>query len=140
MIKEQGVIQEIKSDKAVVRIQKTSACASCKTRDSCNVSNREMLIEVKNNLQAKEGDLVELSVPEGTVLKLSLLVYFMPIIALMVGAFAGNLIAEYIRVDSTLASIIGGGLCMAIAFCALIKLNRSAGSGSEYQPRMIRKL
>ena len=140
MIKEQGIIQKIKRDKAVIRIQQTSACAHCKSRGSCDVTNREMLVEVINDLQAKEGDLVELSVPEGTVLKLSLLVYFLPIIALFIGAFAGAAVAESLRVDTTLASILGGVLCMGIAFYGLRRFERAKRSGDKYYPRMTRIL
>ena len=140
MIKEQGTIKKIKRDKAVIRIQQTSACASCKSRGSCNVSNREMLVEVINNLHAKEGDLVELSVPEGAVLKLSLLVYFMPILALIIGAFAGAAVAGSLRVDSTLASILGGVLCMGIAFYGLRRFEQAKRSGDKYYPRMTRIL
>lgn len=138
MIKEQGIIKDIKHEKAMVRVQQTSACAQCKSRGSCDVSKREMLIEVKNDLQAKEGDLVEVSVPEGTVVKLSFLVYIMPIIALIIGAFLGAAIAESSQTNPTLTSIFGGGLCMGIAYYVLRKFNKRAESHKKYFPRMIR--
>jgi sigma-E factor negative regulatory protein RseC len=140
LIKEQGIIQEIKRHKAVVRVQQTSACAHCQSRASCDVSKRDMLIEVSNDLHAKEGDYVEISVPEGTVLKLSLFVYIMPIMALFLGAFLGAAVALPLQMDSTVASILGGGCCMGIVYLVLRKLNKKAESTRRYFPHMIRIL
>ena len=138
MIKEQGIIQEIKRRKAIVRIQQTSACAHCRSKDSCDVSKRDMLVEVSNDLQAKEGDYVEISVPEGTVLKLSFLVYIIPVIALLIGAFAGAAVAQPLHIDSALASVLGSGLFMGVSFIVLKRLNTNAESSGKYYPRMIR--
>jgi sigma-E factor negative regulatory protein RseC len=140
LIKEQGIIQEIKRHKAIVRIQQTSACAHCQSRASCDVSKRDMLIEVSNDLLAKEGDWVEISVPEGTVLKLSLFIYIMPIMALLLGAFLGAAVAPLLQLNSTVTSILGGGCCLGIAYFVLRKLNKKAESSKRYFPQMIRIL
>jgi sigma-E factor negative regulatory protein RseC len=97
-----------------------------------------MLVEVSNDLQAKEGDYVEISVPEGTVLKLSFLVYIIPVIALLIGAFAGAAVAQPLHIDSALASVLGSGLFMGVSFIVLKRLNTNAESSGKYYPRMIR--
>ena len=62
MIIEEGVIEKTSHGKALVRIQKSAGCATCNSRDSCDVvSKKEMLIEVTNDFQAKLGDHVEIS-------------------------------------------------------------------------------
>lgn len=141
MITEQGVIEKIHDNKAVIRIQKGSACAHCESRGACLVtSNKEALLEVKNDLQAHVGDQVELSVPERALVKLSLLVYLLPIIALVIGAFAGGAWAESIRIDPTLASILGGAFAMGVVFYVLKWFNRLAEIKRGYHPRMTRIL
>lgn len=140
MVKEQGIIRKINGKKAVVHVQQTSACAHCKSKASCDVSKRAMLIEVANNLGAKEGDFVELSVPEGTVLKLSFMIYMMPIIALIIGAFVGWAVAGSFNIDTTFASILGGSLCVGLSFYILKRINRKAESEEKYFPHMIRIL
>jgi len=98
-----------------------------------------MLIEVPNDLRAREGDLVELSVPEGTVLKLSLLVYFLPVIALLIGAFSGSLIGKTLHTDSSLPAVLGGALLMVLVFYGLRRFERKKRSEKEsYFPRMTR--
>lgn len=99
-----------------------------------------MLVEVSNDLQAKEGDCVEISVPEGTVLKLSFLIYIMPIIALITGAFTGAAVAQPLHMDSTLASVLASGLFTGVTFIVLKKLDKKAESSGKYYPKMIRIL
>lgn len=136
---EQGTVKEIKNRKAVVRVEKSSACAHCGSRSECDIlSGREMLIEVVNDLEAKEGDYVELSVPAGSLLKLSLMVYFLPVVALIVGAVVGNDAAKTFGLDSTLASIICGGLSMVITFFALRMFGKGDKAKNKYYPRMTR--
>ena len=138
MITEQGIVEKAWDRKAIVRVQKSSACAQCSSRDSCNIPDRVVELEVSNDLQAKVGDHVEISVPEGAIVKLSMLVYLLPIIALMIGAFAGGLLAEAFRINSTPASVFGGVLLMVITFYGLRRLERAKNLGNKYQPRMTR--
>ncbi len=141
MIVEEGVIEKTSRRKAVVRIQKSAGCATCDSRDTCGVvSDKEMLIEVANALKAKPGDRVEISMPASSLLKLSLLVYFLPVVALVVGACVGAELARSFNVQPTLPSILGGGFAMAIVFCVLKWLDRVTNTKGEYHPRMTRIL
>jgi sigma-E factor negative regulatory protein RseC len=141
MVTEQGVIERVSGQKAMVRIEKTSACATCESRGGCEVgSDKNMVVEVANDLGVGKGDYVELSVPSGAFLKLSLLVYILPVVALMAGAFAGGAFARVLHVPLSLASVIGGFLVMGITFYALKRLDRSSRAKSEFQPRMTRIL
>ena len=139
LIKEQGTIEKVIKEKAVVRVQKSSACEQCKTRGSCSISNRDMLIEMPNDLQAAVGDHVEISVPEGTVLKLAAIVYLLPVLALIFGAFLGGLLAGPMQTDPTWTSILGGGIVMGIAFYGLKRFEKAKRSGrNDYFPHMTR--
>jgi sigma-E factor negative regulatory protein RseC len=141
MITEEGVVEKISHTKAVVRVQRSSACAHCESRGACHViEGRAMLIEVTNNLQAKVNDHVEISVPGGSLLKLTLLVYFVPILALIAGASAGSMLAQSFNARPTLASIVCGGFAMGIAFCVLKWVDRRTQAKRNYQPRITRIL
>ena len=137
MVTEEGIIEKISHSNAVVRIQKSSACAHCESRGACQVSEgNAMLIEVTNDLQAKVNDHVEISVPEGSLLKLSFLVYFVPILALVAGALGGSVLAQSFNLQPTLVPIVCGGFAMGIAFCVLKWVDRGAQARRNYQPRM----
>ena len=136
---EEGVVKEIKRKKAMVLVTKTSACDHCGSRGSChNMSDSEMFVELANDL--KVGDLVRLQVPSGSLLKLSLLVYFLPVVLLIIGAYVGGAWAESFDLQPTLASIIGAGLAMGVAFYVLRWFDRGEQAKGDYQPRMTRIL
>ncbi len=138
---EEGVVLETSNQKALVRIQQGSACASCGSRDSCDISSgKNMTIEVSNDLKAKIGDLVQISLPESSLLKLSFLVYLLPVIALVAGACVGAKLAGLVNMDSTLASVVAGCSAMAIVFCVLRRLDGISDFRKKYYPRMTRIL
>lgn len=136
---EQGIVEKASKRKAMVRITQSDACATCDSKDSCGVSSdKKIVIEVANDLQANIGDHVEISMPESSLLKLSLLVYLLPVVALIAGACLGAGLAPVLNMDSTLASVIVGGLAMAIVFCALKWLDGISNFREKYYPRMTR--
>ena len=139
MVTEKGVIEKISHQRALVRIQKSSSCATCESRGACQMhGSKEMLVEVKNDLRAREGDCVELSIPTRSLLRISLLVYLLPVLALILGAYAGGEWAASRGVPPTLPSIVGGVLTTAISFYALRLFDASVGRKAEYLPRMTR--
>lgn len=141
MVTEEGIIEKTSYSKAVIRVQRSSACAHCKSRGACQTNEgNATLIEVPNDLQAKVNDHVEISVPEGSLLKLSLLVYFVPILALIAGALGGSVLAQSFDLHPTLAPIVCGGFAMGIAFCVLKRVDRGAQARLNYQPRMTKIL
>ena len=138
---EEGIVEKASKRKALVRIQPSSACASCKSRGTCDVSSdKRMVIEVANDLQARIGDRVQISMPEGSLLKLSFLVYFLPILALVVGALLGDSLAPFLNVEPTPASVICGISAMAVVFLVLKWLDHGSNVREKYYPRMTRIL
>jgi sigma-E factor negative regulatory protein RseC len=140
MIREQGIVEEIRRNTAVVKIQKSSSCKHCADKDSCSVADRNMLIEVENRLNAKEGDRVEVSVPEGTFIKLSLMVYIFPIAALMVGAFLGNFLSLQLNTDPSATAAITAALFLVASFLLLKAFEKKKDAVEKYSPRMTRIL
>ena len=138
MINELGIVQEVKKRHAVIKVQKSGACEHCSSRGTCDIYSKDMLVEVVNDLEAKEGDIVELSMPEGMLLKVAFLVYFIPIIALLIGAFSGKAFAEILNLNPPLASLSGGFLLMGIVFYILIRRHRSEEYRNKFRPRMTR--
>ena len=136
MISEQGIVAELRKNIAVIKIVRSSSCKHCADKDSCSVANRNMLIEVKNSLNANEGDRVEVSVPEGTFVKLSLMVYIFPIVALMVGAFLGNFLSIQLKTDPSATAAITGALFLAASFWGLKRFEKNKTTGDKYYPRM----
>ena len=139
MIKGKGIVETVAGDKAVVRIPQGSSCATCQSRAACSIGNgKEILVEVKNELNAKAGDFVEISMPAPSLFKMGMLVYLFPVLALIFGAGAGDLSAGYLEIDSDLASIMGGIVALGISFGVLRRVERYVGNKPDYHPRMTR--
>ena len=139
MIREKGIVETVAGDKAVVRVLQSSSCATCESRAACSIENdKELRAEVKNDLHAKVGDQVELSMPAPSLFKMGVLVYLFPVLALIVGAGIGNLCAGYLEMDANLASILGGIAALGISFGVLRIIDRSIRSKADYSPRMTR--
>lgn len=121
-MKQNGIVIAVKGNTADIRIQRESACggncASCAS--SCA---KNAVVAAENKAGAVQGDRVELEMPSSRVLSTAALVYVMPLIMLIAGVFAGNMIFK-----SEALGILCGFLCMAAAYAALIafsKRNRS---------------
>ena len=98
-----------------------------------------MEIEVNNRLQAAEGDQVEVSIPSGTFVLLSLYVYFIPVAALIAGAYVGGtLLAPRLGLSETPCSIVLGFLAMGVTFILLRRFDKTPGANRRYRPRMTR--
>lgn len=140
MITERGIIDKISGRNAFVRIQRSSSCASCESRDSCEVhKGKPMEVEVGNRLKAHEKDLVEISMPSGTFLILSLYVYFIPVAALIGGAYVGGtFLAPRLGLNATGCSVVLGFLFMGISFLLLRHFDKTPGANRKYRPRMTR--
>lgn len=141
MERERGIVDQADSQKAVIHIQQSSHCATCASREDCHAMNdKVMRIEVANKLNVKAGDHVEIAVPTRSLLKLSLIVYLVPILMLMVGAFVGQQWGKDSSSDATMASVIGGISAMAISFLGLKGLDRKMRGKVEYSPRITKIL
>ena len=141
MIKEKGVVEKIARRKAVVKLQRSSGCDTCEAKGSCHAEgDKEMLVEMENELQAKQGDIVEVSMPARSVAKMALVVYLGPVAALIAGAFAGEALGKSFQLDSPLVPVIGGLVLLAASLLALKGYDRFAQSRPEYRPHMTRIL
>ena len=138
MISEQGIVEEIRKNTAVIKIERSSSCKHCADKDSCSIADRNMLIEVKNSLNANEGDRVEVSVPEGTFVKLSLMVYIFPVVSLMIGAILGNFLAKLLNTEPSATAAIAAAVFLAASFLFLKVFDKKKNAGEKYSPRMTR--
>ena len=138
MISEQGIVEEIRRNTAIIKVVRSGSCKHCSEKDSCSVAERNMLIEVKNSLNAKEGDMVEVSVPEGTFMKLSLMVYIFPVVALMIGAFLGSFLSMQLNTDPSATAAITAAIFLVASFLGLKIIDKKKETGDKYYPRMTR--
>jgi len=137
MATEEGIVQRVANTTAFVQIQRYSACAGCHSESQCRPSEKkEMVVEALNDVQAREGDRVRISLATESLMKVTFLVYFVPLLALIFGAALGGHLAPTLGVDSTLASIGFGALAMGAIFLIIRRFDRGAQKKAQYWPRI----
>lgn len=107
-----GEVISSTAQSAQVRIVQNSACASC-GKCSMGHESRSMVVSARNLVAARPGDRVILSMSEHAVLQAGLLVYALPLVALFIGAFTGQLFA------GQAGALLGGFGALALSYLLL---------------------
>lgn len=106
---EQGIVQEVKNDIAIVRIFRSSACGHC---EMCGLSSDKKFIDldVPNILNVNVDDTVEIDINGNSAVKVSLIVYLIPLVFAMLLLFVGYLLTfpDWAQIIMFLIGIVGG--------------------------------
>ncbi len=136
MLVEQGVVKEIKNNKAVVKVERSHVCKNCSQKGSCKLmlyeSQDHMLIEVENSLNAKVGDRVELGISSSSFLKVVFLTYLLPVFLLIAGAYVGE------GFGKEEGALIGAAISLTFWFIFLKRFEKSVKGKDSYKIRMTR--
>lgn len=140
MLEEYGTIVELKGKQvAVVICQRHSACDNCASSGSCHIGDdtTTMLVEAFNAIGAQVGDRVKVVTSTKHFLQSSFMLYIVPIIGLLIGAIAGQLIGERfpLGIEATLLSAILGVAFMVGTFLC-IRVGTRALSKELFMPRI----
>lgn len=142
MLREEGLVISVSGSEALVQTQRSEACHHCGARGACDAMGGSKSVEfmVNNAVQARSGDRVELALPESTVLKASIIAYAIPLAAMLVGAILGQFLAGPLGWKPDSASIVLGGIGLALSAVAVLALNRSVARKAHFTPRITRIL
>jgi len=140
VIVEFGTIVELKGRQiASVLCQKQSACKHCPSSGTCQVGEdgQSMLVEAFNQIGAEVGDMVRVETSTRHFLQSSFVLYILPVIGLLIGALAGELIAEHTQVgiDPKLLSALIGVAFLVGTFLS-IRVGTSALKREVFMPRI----
>ena len=84
-----AVVTRVDGNYAWLDVQDDSGCASCSQSDTCGKRAKREPQRVRNDIGARVGQRVILSVPQGAVLKATLWTYMLPLALVLVGAASG---------------------------------------------------
>jgi sigma-E factor negative regulatory protein RseC len=135
MIKEEGVVKEVRGEKALVLTDRKAQCGQCMARGYCEMlgGGKEMLSEALNPIGAKVEDIVRIGIPSGTVTKASMVVYMVPAIGLVGGAAVGYYIGKSCSLDPNLSTLIGSLAGIGISMTFVRLLSNVLGKRPSYQ-------
>lgn len=135
-MEEVGVVIKTEGIMARVRVQKSGACEACAAAGTCKPSEETAELEVFNPLRAKAGQTVKLVLKPQLYLKASIIVYGLPVIALIGGAILGKNIGElYFKgIDSDLLAAAFGFGALIISFMVIKLWSNKIEKKEEYRP------
>ena len=138
---QQGFIVEIVDDRtAKMRMQRHSACSSCGKCAKLSSDTQDLVVEVDNQIGAKVGDHVEVSMETVKVMKATMLAYVMPLIFLILGTAVSFFVLNAISFKGPLEVISGlcGLLCTLLSYLYLKKNDQKYRDSREYIPVIVR--
>ena len=142
MATEQGIVIGVESagpGTARVKTVQPSACKACASRDSCGTGpGKEREVDVINSVGAKCGDVIQITMETGALLKATFLLYVFPILFMLVGGAIGNLIGLQLSYDPSLVSA-GVAIGMFILAMAFVRLRADKMAlKTKYRPKITR--
>lgn len=141
MATEEGIVTKVYSSTAWVKCTKSAACESCSAKGFCATgSDDDVEVEAINAVGAKVDDRVTISFEASSLLKVSFLVYMVPVLFLILGVVIGDKIAPIFNYDQTIFSVFVGFLFLFAAFFFVKAKGKELSKKDAYQPKIIRIL
>ncbi|WP_353349863.1 SoxR reducing system RseC family protein [Oceaniserpentilla sp. 4NH20-0058] len=140
MVEESARVTKIESDTVWVQAIAKSACGSCQAQKGCGhsllakVGQKQIDLPVlKNGFDVQVNDQVIIGVPEQAILRSSMLMYGIPLLAMIITAMGFSLAGIEEKV-----SVLGAFVALILGF---VWVNRYASrlSFSQWHPKLIRK-
>ncbi|MBW1833247.1 MAG: SoxR reducing system RseC family protein [Deltaproteobacteria bacterium] len=146
MATEEGIVTKmVYSSTAWVKCAKSAACESCSAKGFCDTmggsgSNDDVEVKAINAVEAKVDDKVTISFETSSLLKVSFLVYMVPVLFLILGVIIGDKIAAIFNYDQSIFSVLVGFLFLFAAFFFIKTKGKELSKKDAYQPKIIRIL
>ena len=139
MMHETGLVTRIQETGfASVTPLRGEFCGSCPCRGTCQVlgGKTERQIVAINRVGATVGDWVLVSIGAGSFLKISSIVYLLPILALVAGSYVGEKYSTQIwpAGNPETVSILTGLFCIGISLMVIRLLSGRLSQNQKYYP------
>jgi sigma-E factor negative regulatory protein RseC len=134
-MEEEGIVIGVEGVTAVVRVVRKGACEHC-TAGTCDMTEQGAEITALNPVGARVGQRVRVVMHSTQYLKGSMIVYGLPVLALMVGAVVGKIYGPRLfpGLEPDLAAAIAGFGLMALSLLGVKVWSTGAEKKTEYQP------
>jgi sigma-E factor negative regulatory protein RseC len=137
-IRESGTVVAFIAGGVIVETQRQTGCQSCASRGGCGINlmqkalnRKQHQVRVVTDLPLGLGDYVQLVLPASALVQASLLMYVLPLLGLMIGALAGQMLFL-----ANSASILGGVLGFGLALLWLSRRQNGLFAQGRYAPRV----
>jgi sigma-E factor negative regulatory protein RseC len=138
MIEEEGVVVESLGGLAKVELVNKSGCGECSASGICRAGGGD-LMEAANPLGAVKGQKVKVVLAPQVYLKASLILYGVPMAALVGGAIVAKEISVRFPggMDSDLWAFLAGMSCLLVSFFGIRVYNNKVEKTLKYKPTIV---
>jgi sigma-E factor negative regulatory protein RseC len=142
MATEKGIVIKTDSTTAWVKTAKTHACEACAARSSCNImgGGKEMEVQAINQAGAKVGEKVVIYFETSPLLKATFMLYVLPVLFLMAGAYIGSKMASFFHFNASVFSVVTGFLFFGLIIIFVKSKGNKLAKKDEYRPKVIKIL
>lgn len=140
LMEEQGVVIELKGNQAKVQMRENPACESCPGHGACHAigsmfGKRVMVMEALNQKGARVGQQVVVSFKSEQVPKASLIMFIIPVVALLAGAILGY----YLNVvgNRDISALIFSILSVTATFIGIRRYCKRYERDPSYRPVIV---
>ncbi len=141
---EEGVVTQIlPGGEAVVTAARVEACASCSAQSTCAAmggSSKSTEVRARNDIGARRGDRVAVALAGSAVVGAAGLLYFLPAVGLIGGAWAGHALADASGIDVNLGAGLGAVLALATCLAVIAVVGKRLGRRQQFVPHISRVL
>jgi sigma-E factor negative regulatory protein RseC len=139
---EEGTITRTNDNYAWVRIGRSAMCDHCGSKSACRTfsGGRIMEAEARNEVGGQVGDRVLLKMDNSSFLRITFLVYLVPVLALIAGALVGiGLAAEY-SINPEMSSLVFGISAFVLSFSIIHRFGKNVKKKQKYMPAIVKIL
>lgn len=145
IVTETAEVVAVEGENAWVETQRKAVCDACAVQKGCGsgiisrMFSKRARILVPNTLGARTGDQVVIGIEDSALVRVSLAVYLMPLVWMLLGALAGQMIAntlEWTRVEG--ATALFGVLGLGAGYMWLRRYARNTARNPAHQPNLLR--
>ncbi len=127
--KETATVLKIEGKNATVITNKSASCKECGKAQAgiCGKKGSGIVLKVINEMDAGQGDTVELGLSRKTHVKGLFITFILPVLALMVFSYIGHLISQYMGITGldVMAGITGLIISIIYSYKKIQKLDKS---------------
>lgn len=135
-MQEHGKVIEVEKDTAVVRVKRHSACGHCKACAIGRSGEEYIDLRMENTIQCAVGDEVTLELEDPEVLKAAIIVYMIPLSALLAGFIASYLVLNQIGAYAEWKVVLVSLVCLVLSYFIVRKMDKKFGQEHEKQPKL----
>lgn len=147
MMRSLATVVAVEPGAITVSCQQQTSCGHCASRDSCGtgivskaVPGRSHLVKIPTREKVSEGQLVEIGLPEKSMLHSALLVYMLPLLFLILGSAFGQWFFVDLAGSGELGVILVAAVSTAVGMLLARHLAKRVEGLSAYKPDLIRVL